>query len=286
MPRRVDATGPRRGRRGSRSDSMPVQPARPVLLAESRPSQPIVLTPTSHLASRPVCEWFPERTWLAAVVGLVVVGLLARLVFGALYHQGSRINVAALVLVGTVIVLALRRVLDRRAKPRSMAAAVGVPPPREEPPSAPPTDFGRGIQAIRRADRGFNPAPFAGYAGMMFRDVEGARVARDAGPLRDRLTPEMFDELWALCAGLRTAGRSVRVDEVDVGAEITEAWQDGDQDYVTACVAGSILSHTVDDATGRVVSGSQTKPSAVTAFLTFTRPAGLNFWRLSIIQER
>lgn len=265
---------------------MPVQPARPVVLVESRPSQPIVLTPTSHLASRSVCEWFPERTWLAAIVGLVVWGLLARLVFGALYHQGSRIGVAELVLVGTVIVLTLRCVLQRRAKPRSMAAAVGAPPPREELPPVPPTDFGRGIQAIRRADRGFDPAPFAGYAGMMFRDVEGVRVARDAGPLRDRLTPEMYEELRALCAGLRTAGRSVRVDEVDVGAEITEAWQDGDQDYVTACVAGSILGHTVDDATGTVVSGSRTESSAVKAFLTFTRPAGLNSWMLSIIQER
>jgi predicted lipid-binding transport protein (Tim44 family) len=96
----------------------------------------------------------------------------------------------------------------------------------------------------------------------------------------------MYAELLAFCDGLRTAGRSVRVDEVDVVAEITEAWQDGDQDYVTACVAGSILSHTVDDATRAVVSGSRTKSSAVKAFLTFTRPAGLNFWMLSIIQER
>ena len=45
-----------------------------------------------------------------------------------------------------------------------------------------------------------------------------------------------------------------------------------------------MLRHTIDDATGKVVDGSPTKPAAVEAFLTFTRPAGLNFWMLSLIQ--
>ena len=90
--------------------------------------------------------------------------------------------------------------------------------------------------------------------------------------------------LLAFGEGLRTAGRSVRFDEVDVRAETTEAWQDGDRDYVTAYVAGSMLSHTLEDATGHIVEGSRTKSTAVEAFLTFTRPAGLNFWMLSIIQ--
>ena len=66
---------------------------------------------------------------------------------------------------------------------------------------------------------------------------------------------------------------------------MTEAWQDGNRDYVTAYVAGSMQSHTVDDATGQVVDGSPTLPVAVAAFLTFLRPAGLNFWTLSLIQE-
>jgi predicted lipid-binding transport protein (Tim44 family) len=53
---------------------------------------------------------------------------------------------------------------------------------------------------------------------------------------------------------------------------------------VTAYVAGSMLSQTLEDATGHVVEGSRTASTAVEAFLTFTRPAGLNFWMLSIIQ--
>jgi predicted lipid-binding transport protein (Tim44 family) len=83
---------------------------------------------------------------------------------------------------------------------------------------------------------------------------------------------------------LRTGGRSVRFAAVDVSSEVTEAWQDGTRDYVTAYVAGSMLSHTVDDATGKAVDGSPATPTPVEAFLTFTRPAGLNFWMLSVIQ--
>jgi predicted lipid-binding transport protein (Tim44 family) len=228
---------------------------------------------------------FPGRTWLATLVGLLVGGLLVRLLLGAFSDQGGGSGVGGLVLVGTLVVFAVQRMLHRRAKPRSMAVAAGAPPPRAEPPSLPSTDFERGVQAIRRADRGFQPAAFAGYAAMTFRDIEGARVARDAGPLRDRLTPEMYAELRASCDELHAAGRSVRVAEVDLAAEVTEAWQDGEQDYVTACVAGSILSHVVDDTTGAIVSGSRREARAVTAFLTFTRPAGLNSWTLSIVQD-
>jgi predicted lipid-binding transport protein (Tim44 family) len=94
----------------------------------------------------------------------------------------------------------------------------------------------------------------------------------------------MYGELLAFCEGLRATDRSLQVHEVEVTAQTTEAWQDGDRDYVTAYVAGSMLSHTVEDATGTLVAGSLTKPTAVEVFLTFTRPAGLNFWMLSIIQ--
>jgi predicted lipid-binding transport protein (Tim44 family) len=267
---------------------MPVQPERPVVvLAESRPSPPVVLPSPASQAPRPVWDWFPAGTWLVAVAGLLVGGLVVRLLAGPPYKASSiGVGLGELMLLGAVVVLAVRGFLRRRASQRLVSAPASVPRYREEPPPGPPTDFQRGIAAIRHADRGFEPAGFASYAGMMFRDVEDARAARDARPLRNRLTSEMYAELETSCEALRAAGRSVRNDEVDVEAQVTEAWQDGDQDYLTACVSGSILTHTVETVTGVIVSGSRTTATAVEAFLTFTRPAGLNFWMLSIIQER
>jgi len=271
------------GRRGSRSDSIPAQPEHPVALPGS---PPITVMLPADLAPPPARGWWPGRAWIAAIAGLAGGTLLVRLLRGGPPHQVSGLGVGELVVVIAVVALAVRLiVIGLRAQLRPLATATIVPAPREEPPAVRLTDLDRGVHAIRRADHGFDPARFAGYAGMMFRDVASARMARDAGRLRDRLTLEMYAELVAFCDGLRAAGRSVRLDEVDVRAETTEAWQDGDRDYVTAYVAGSLISHTIEDATGNGVDGSRPQPTPVTAFLTFTRPAGLNFWMLSLIQE-
>jgi predicted lipid-binding transport protein (Tim44 family) len=194
------------------------------------------------------------------------------------------------VLVGTLVLLGLGLIVvaglaRRRPAPSAVGAPVARAPVPVPAPVPPDTDLDRGVRDIRRRDRGFDPARFAGYAGMMLRDVQSARVARDASGLRERLTAAMYAEFQVRCDRLRASGRSARVAEVDVTPEVTEAWQEGDRDYVTAHVAGSMLSHTIDDATGKLVEGSPTVPRPVAAFLTFTRPAGLNFWKLSLIQE-
>ncbi len=244
----------------------------------------VATTPRASPGARPVPWWLPTRGWIRPLAGLAAGSVLARFWLGEVRHEATGIGVGEVLLFGALLVFALSLVLRRWATPRSIAAAIVRPSPAPEPPVARPTQLDRGVRDIQRTDRGFDPTRFAGYAAMMFRDVEQARVARDAGGLRDRLTSEMYAELLAFCEGLRTSGRSLRLENVDVTAETSEAWQDGDRDYVTAYVAGSMLSQTVEDATGQVVAGSRTQPTAVEAFLTFTRPAGLNFWTLSIIQ--
>jgi len=234
--------------------------------------------------ARPEPWWLPTRYWIRPLAGLAAGSVLARFWLGEVRHEGTGIGVGEVLLLGALLVFTLSLILRRWATPRSIVAAIVRTPAAPEPPVARPTQLDRGLRDIQRTDRGFDADRFAGYAGMMFRDVEKARVAREAGGLRDRLTPEMHAELLVFCEGLRTSGRSLRLDDVDVTAQTTEAWQDGDRDYVTAYVAGSMLSQTVEDATGEVVAGSRTTPTAVEAFLTFTRPAGLNFWMLSIIQ--
>ena len=213
-----------------------------------------------------------------------VVGLAVGALLGYLVHERSGVGFEAVVLgaAGTAVVAWF--LLRRRAKPRRSIPAAAIPPAQDRPFPIRLTDLAQGVRDLRRADRGFDAARFAGYAGMMFRDVQSARMARDAGGLRDRLTRAMYVELEASCDRLRTSGRSARYAAVEVSSEVTEAWQDDNRDYVTAYVGGSMLSHTVDDATGRVVEGVPATPRLVEAFLTFTRPAGLNFWMLSIIQ--
>jgi predicted lipid-binding transport protein (Tim44 family) len=179
--------------------------------------------------------------------------------------------------MGTMLIfLGLRRAAHVPHSVRELA----WPAPGDGPISQSSLD--RGVREIHRTDPGFDPSRFAGYAGMIFRAAQHAWMTGDFESLRDRVTPEMYGEMQAQCDRLRSAGRVNHVAEVEITATVTEAWQEGDRDYVTADIGGSIVDYT--ETGGRLVEGSRTTPRAVEEFWTFTRPAGLNFWMLSAIQ--
>src|SRR5207247_3417471 len=95
----------------------------------------------------------------------------------------------------------------------------------------------------------------------------------------------MYTELTSQCDRLRAARQSNRMEGINVRrSEVTEAWQESGQDFVTVYLAGSLVDYTVDDTTGALVDGAKT-PQEFEEFWTFTRPVGPNPWRLSAIQS-
>jgi len=188
-------------------------------------------------------------------------------------------------LIGGFIVLFATFLRRRAVAPaQPMQAVVSALSSPETPPPG-DSSLDRGVRDIRRTDARFDPAKFAGYTAMVFRDVQNGWMTRDIGVLRDRLSPELYGELQVRCDRLRTARQLNRIDDVDIHAQITEAWQEGNQDYVTAYIRGSMVDYMVDEVTNSLVNGSSVKPKDVEEFWTFTRPAGLNFWMLSAIQS-
>jgi len=152
----------------------------------------------------------------------------------------------------------------------------------EAPPSE--TDLDRGIGHIRGMDSSFDPIGFTDWAKVVFTDVQGGVVTRDLSAVQDRLTPQEFGRLQAQCDQLRGARRTNRIERVRINlAQMTEAWQESGQDWVTVYFAVSMVDYTVDDTTGAVVEGSAT-PVDVEEYWTFTRPVGPKPWRLSAIQ--
>jgi len=91
------------------------------------------------------------------------------------------------------------------ATPRSIVAAIVRTPAAPEPPVARPTQLDRGLRDIQRTDRASMRTGSPASGDDVPRRGE-ARVAREAGGLRDRLTPEMHAELLVFCEGLRTSG--------------------------------------------------------------------------------
>ena len=112
-------------------------------------------------------------------------------------------------------------------------------------------------------DPKFDPTRLIGYIEMVFRRTHAARLSGDIGALRDRVTPQLYGELRAQSERLRSLGHATHVEQIEIRAEVTEAWHEDGRDYVTAYITAS----PPDDA-----------------FFTFTRATGLNPWMLSAIQ--
>lgn len=227
---------------------------------------------------------------MGRVAGLAAASLLGAVVFRAFGHDLGAADVALIApLLGgglVVVLLVLRRWQFASASPARAPLAIPVLVEAPAVPAAPPADssLDAGVRDIRRTDPGFDPGRFVGYAGMMFRDAQRAWVARDVGSLRDRVTAELHGALQAEDDRLRSVRRVNRVEDIEITAEVTEAWQESGRDYVTAYIGGSIVDYTVDEASARVVSGSRTIARVVEEFWTFTRPRGLHFWMLSAIE--
>ena len=127
---------------------------------------------------------------------------------------------------------------------------------------------------------------FTETASDFFFKVQAAWMARDMGSARDLLTPEMHATLQKRCDQLRSERRVNRLENIAVrSVEVSEAWQEGRQDFVTVRFLANLLDYTVDETGTQVMEGSRTEPVKFEEYWTFVRPVGPNTWRFSAIQQ-
>jgi predicted lipid-binding transport protein (Tim44 family) len=284
------------GSRGSRSSSAPAQPTSP-----SSPSRSLS-TPASPASPAPPPSrggWFGPI--MGGLAGFALGGLLGSMLFGGGF--GGGIGLLEILLIGAGLFLLFRFMSSRRQQQPTYATA-GAPyagggayaggsaygggaPQETATPEAPAvaSDLDRGLGHIRSMDPTFDPGFVADAARGLFGDVQRALTARDMSPVSGRLTSRMYTELTEQCDRLRAARQTNRMEAMNLRtADVTEAWQESGQDFVTVYLAGSLVDYTVDDATGAVVAGAKA-PQEFEEFWTFTRPVGPNPWRLSAIQS-
>ena len=271
------------GSRGSRTSSSPVRPAPMSPTTPSSPSRPFN-SPTTPAPA-------PSRSWFGPIMGglagFALGGLLGGMLMG--HGWGGGIGLLDLVLIGGALFLLFRLMSARRQPEPAYAGGpyadgTGGGFDSTQPAPVVESDLDRGLGHIRSMDPSFDPGLVADEARRLFADVQRAVAARDMSAVSARLTSRMYTELTGQCDRLRAACQTNRMDAIDVRtAEVTEAWQESGQDYVTAYLAGSLADYTVDDATGAVVTGARTAQD-FEEFWTFTRPVGPHPWRLSAIQ--
>ena len=286
------------GSRGSRSYSAPARPSQSPA-SPSQPSSPALSSPAQ-----------PQRPGWGGMMGgmlggLLLGGLLGGLLFGGGF--GGGFGLLELLIVAGLAWVAFSYLRRRQAAPApgyAMAGGMGSGPSARDDAAvaarygatgastatveapAGPTDLQRGLGHIRQMDPAFDPRAFAETASDIFFRVQGAWTARDLRSVAASLTPEMQSQLQRDCDRLRSEGRINRLENIAVRtAEVTEAWQEGGQDYVTVHFLASLLDYTTDESGARLLDGSRTEPVKFEEYWTFVRPVGPSAFRLTAIQQ-
>jgi predicted lipid-binding transport protein (Tim44 family) len=286
------------GSRGSRSYS---SPARPSPMSPSNPSTPSTARtqPTSPTTAQRPGGMFGGGL-MGGIAGFALGGLLGSMLFGGMGGAGfgGGIGMLEILLIGGGLFLLYRFMKSRREAQQpayaSGGSAYGAGAPAggtgiggtatmEMPAGV--SDLDRGIGHIQQMDPGFDAAAVAQLGRETFTSVQNAVMANNMAPVAGRLTSRMYTELQNQCDRLRATRQTNRLERIDVQrADVTEAWQESGQDYVTVYLEGTLLDYTVDDGSGRVVAGSNTATESFREFWTFVRPVGPNAWKLSAIQ--
>jgi predicted lipid-binding transport protein (Tim44 family) len=295
------------GSRGSRSMT-PVRPRTPPSSPGVRPMNPSRpgMSPTRRAApyaSRPTNSFW--RGLGGGFLGGLAGGMLGRWLFGGPAAQAAPEGGASrgfglidLILLGGIGYFIYYLITKRRrqqaealqggAYQSSMTETTLQPPYYEEqsPPQAIEWDLDTGLKHIEQFDPLFTEEKFKDQSMDNFFKIQGAWADRDLSTVKHLLTAEMFGLLQEDVEKMRRDGQINRLQNIAVReVNLTEAWQESGQDYLTVRIYATLLDYTVNEQTGEVVSGSKVDPVKFEEYWTFTRPVGNNPWQLSAINQ-
>jgi predicted lipid-binding transport protein (Tim44 family) len=247
----------------------------------------------------------PQRSgWMSGlmggIMGFALGGLIGSMLFGG-FGGGlfGGIGLLEILLIGGLLYFAFSY-MRRRQQP-APAGAYGYAPPQERETlswqsesrygatatmATSESDLERGVRHIQQMDSDFDPVRLRDTASEVFFNIEAAWMARDMEPVRNLLTSEMYEQMQKDCDRLRLERHINRLENIAVrSAEVTEAWQESGQDFVTVRFLASLLDYTVEEGSNRVLEGSSTTPVKFEESWTLTRPVGPHPWKLSAIQQ-
>ena len=135
-------------------------------------------------------------------------------------------------------------------------------------------------------DHSFEPNQFLKTAQDTFFKVQGAWNKQDSATLSRLCGTELMQTWEQELSQLRASGRQNRMENIALSSsEISEAWTESGQDFITVRLQANLLDYTVDTKSGAVVSGSDSEPIHFEEYWTFSRPVGPNAWKLTAVQQ-
>jgi predicted lipid-binding transport protein (Tim44 family) len=300
------------GSRGSHSSSAPRQTFSPPPSRPQTAPPPAMVTPGQQPRpgmGMPAPNPQPAgggflRNMAGGLAGGLVGGMIGNMLFGGSGHAGpggapaagggcSSIGLFDIILIGGLLYLGYR-MLNRRQEAYQASdqggSATTIPAswqtPEPAPMPLPDYDVKSALEPIQRSDPSFQEAAFKETAQDVFFKLQGAWMRQDPALLRDLATPELAAILEKDLQDLKAKGQINRLENIAVRqVEISEAWQEQGQDYITVGFLANLLDYTVDANTNLVLAGSDKEPVKFEEYWTFTRPSGSGTWKLSAITQ-
>jgi predicted lipid-binding transport protein (Tim44 family) len=284
------------GSRGSRSFSMPsATPTAPRVSPFDRGPGASTLNPGLQRPgfNRPG-GFFGGGFGRGFMGGLIGAGLLGLLfghgLFGGL---GGIVSMLGLLLqIGLIVVLVSLAIGWFRRRQHPQPAYAGgpygaAPPPPDEGPSyrTAPAPLGGGYNPTTTIN--IDKADYDAFESRLS-EIQDAYGRGDLTSLRRLTTPEMAENFAEELAANTRRGVVDKVSNAKlIQGDLSEAWQEPEADYATVAMRYSVLNPIVDQASGRLVSGSASVPEEVTEVWTFQRPrsGSAQDWQLSAIQQ-
>jgi predicted lipid-binding transport protein (Tim44 family) len=283
------------GSRGSRSFSMPsATPTAPRVSPFDRGAGASTLNPGLQRPgfNRPG-GFFGGGFGRGFVGGLIGAGLLGLLFgHGLLGGLGGIVSMLGLLLqIGLIVVVVSLAIGWFRRRQHPQPAYAGMPhgtvPPDEAPSyrtAAAP--LGGGFSAAT-TPLNIDKADYDAFESRLT-GIQEAYGSGDLTSIRQLATAEMADNLAEEIAANTRRGVVDKVSGAKLlQGDLSEAWQEPGAEYASVAMRYSVLNPIIDQASGRVVSGSATVPEEVTELWTFQRPRGATArdWQLSAIQQ-
>jgi predicted lipid-binding transport protein (Tim44 family) len=271
------------GSRGSRSYQAPASPSQPSPFQSRREASPPPQGPQ-------------PGGFMRGLAGGIIGGFLGSLLFSGMAHAGwggglggSGFGLLEILLIAGAGYFIYRKFLAPAVATGSGAMqyqktgdyVMGNTPAREDVRSN-DLDFG----TILMMDRSFDPTRFLKTAQELFFKIQGAWNRRDTAALGSNCGSGLMQTWQQELAKLGARGQTNRMENIALSSsEITEAWAEAGQDYITVRFQADLLDYTVDETSGAVVEGSNSEPVEFEEFWTFSRPVGPNPWKLSAVQQ-
>jgi predicted lipid-binding transport protein (Tim44 family) len=142
----------------------------------------------------------------------------------------------------------------------------------------------QGLAAIALEDSSMTNERLQDSLTNQFFQIQEAWSVGDRATLNMAATREMYEELVSDLEDMERRGeRNVIKNIVMRSFDISEAWQEGEIEYVTAHINARLLDYT--ERNGQIIDGDATTPTQFSEYWTFTRDRGRGDWKLSAINQ-